>query len=117
MTKCEFKEQPCLFGSRFRAFVRISCPEHGLCCTTPEQMEDASRRDEWRGILGWVGSDIIFLQSRGITKFPNMVSQDMFSFATEYRIYLYTNNKFYELDEKNKKLIAMNVDFYERYKY
>jgi len=117
MTKCEFKEQPCLFGSRFRAFVRISCPEHGLSCTTPEQMEDASRRDEWRGILGWVGSDIIFLQSRGITKFPNMVSQDMFSFATEYRIYLYTNNKFYELDEKNKKLIAMNVDFYERYKY
>lgn len=103
--------------SQFHAFVYVLCPGHGLSCTSASQTKQAIKNEERWGILGWIGNDVILLQGHGMTRFPNMASPDMFSFVAGYKTYLFTKNKFYQLNKENDKFIDMDVDYYERYKY
>lgn len=103
--------------NQFRVFTPVRCPEHGLSsCTAPREIDRFFESGNWGGILGWIGDDIVFLKETGVTRFAGMASTDMFMFATRYRIYLYTHNKFYELS-KDHKLIEMDVGYFERNNY
>lgn len=61
---------------------------------------------------------MIFLQPEVISRFSNMVSPDMFMFASSERIYLYTYSKFYEVVEDEtglqKKLVEMDKQYFEQ---
>jgi hypothetical protein len=103
--------------SQFRAFVHVLCPGYGLSCTSASQTKQAIKNEEQWGILGWIGSDVILLRGHNMTHIPNMVSPYMFSFVAGYKTYLFTRNKFYELNKERNKFIDMDVDYYERYKY
>ena len=103
---------------QFRAFTPVRCPEHGLSsCTGARETDYFFKYGGWRGVLGRIGDDIVFLRPDGITQFPYRVSPDAFMFASAQRVYLYSQGEFYELTKDGKKFIEMDVGFFERYSY
>ncbi|MEN4932060.1 hypothetical protein ABEI22_23580 [Erwinia billingiae] len=104
---------------KFHLLSVVSCPEHGLTrCTGFSDPDAFFRAGNWgRGVTGYIGNDVIFLQPEVISRFSNMASPDMFMFASSQRIYLYTHSKFYEVVEGEaglqKKLVDMDKQYFE----
>ena len=112
-----WKPNPYIDFANLQIFTHVRCPGHGLSCQSTKVMAELEEFEESQGVFGWVGRDVIRLQANGVTYFPGVVSPDMFSFATRYRTYFYSGNKFYEVGKTQDKLIAMDVAFYERFRH
>ncbi|NVZ86513.1 DKNYY domain-containing protein [Pseudomonas yamanorum] len=110
--------------SKFRAFTPVQCPGQGLhLCTKRRELDDFFKYGNWGGgLLGWIGDDIVFLVNSKVVRFYNMASPEMFMFASNSRMYVFTRGRFYEVAEPRGNLfeytlIYMDVEYFKNNNY
>lgn len=99
--------------NKLRIFSPVKCPEKGISCAP--KLDKSKNGSLHHGIIGSIGDDIFVLHENGVAHFPGKASLDAFIFRGKYQTYLYSHNKFYQLNSERDKLLQMNVEFYERY--
>jgi hypothetical protein len=101
--------------SHFKLLEPVRCPGHGLTACTPERkVTDFAKYGNWGGFPGIDGNDVIFIRQTDITRYPGLASDDVFVFALQNKMYLYSRGKFYEFADRGALLIDMDREYFEK---